>query len=374
MSLDQKISEFTANDTPPPDAVLAGASGGANFKIKLSSLMNWFGLATATAMGFMSGTDKAKLDGIAAQATKNSADSTLMNRANHTGTQAASTVTGLSAVATSGLYSDLAGAPSGGVSVATATQLGGIKLGPGQSTDSGGTLYFSRFAERAAFDPVMKAAVFALSNNNLTATHPGGPQAVVLGTTGVMAGKWYYEMKFVSGTSSGNAAVGVAPRNEPLNSQVGYNDVQGTIGKFQSSGNVYRNGGTSSGSGSAFNVAGDMVGIAVDATNRLVWFRVNGGVWNGLAANSPATGVGGIQVGGTFPLFPAVCSDTASVWTANFGAGAFGTAAPTGFLPWSQASLQISLGDCANVDLTGALVGDTLKLSATGVWKPSSVA
>lgn len=39
--------------------------------------------------------DRAKLDGIEAGATANSADSYLLNRANHTGTQAISTVTGL---------------------------------------------------------------------------------------------------------------------------------------------------------------------------------------------------------------------------------------------------------------------------------------
>lgn len=49
------------------------------------------------ASGFISGADKAKLDAIAAGATVNSADATLLARANHTGTQAISTVTGLQA-------------------------------------------------------------------------------------------------------------------------------------------------------------------------------------------------------------------------------------------------------------------------------------
>lgn len=42
--------------------------------------------------GLMTGADKAKLDGIAAGATANSADATLLNRANHTGTQLANTI------------------------------------------------------------------------------------------------------------------------------------------------------------------------------------------------------------------------------------------------------------------------------------------
>jgi hypothetical protein len=52
---------------------------------------------------------KAKLDGIASGATANSSDAVLLARANHTGTQTASTITGLAAVATSGSYSDLSG-------------------------------------------------------------------------------------------------------------------------------------------------------------------------------------------------------------------------------------------------------------------------
>jgi hypothetical protein len=48
--------------------------------------------ATTSVAGFMSGADKAKLDGVATGATANSADATLLNRANHTGAQAAATI------------------------------------------------------------------------------------------------------------------------------------------------------------------------------------------------------------------------------------------------------------------------------------------
>lgn len=52
-------------------------------------------VVAAGASGFMTGADKTKLDGIAAGATANSADATLLARANHTGTQAQSTITNL---------------------------------------------------------------------------------------------------------------------------------------------------------------------------------------------------------------------------------------------------------------------------------------
>jgi hypothetical protein len=55
--------------------------------------------ATASLAGVMTSTDKAKLDGIAASATANSTDATLLNRANHTGTQAASTISDFAAAA-----------------------------------------------------------------------------------------------------------------------------------------------------------------------------------------------------------------------------------------------------------------------------------
>jgi hypothetical protein len=53
--------------------------------------------ATNTVAGFMSAADKVKLTGIANGATANSSDALLLDRANHTGTQAVSTISGLQA-------------------------------------------------------------------------------------------------------------------------------------------------------------------------------------------------------------------------------------------------------------------------------------
>jgi hypothetical protein len=68
------------------------SSGGATPAVSISA-------ATTSTAGSMSSADKTKLDGIATAATANSADATLLNRANHTGTQAASTITGLGTAA-----------------------------------------------------------------------------------------------------------------------------------------------------------------------------------------------------------------------------------------------------------------------------------
>lgn len=52
-------------------------------------------VVTTTVAGFMAAADKVKLDGIATGATANSSDALLLDRANHTGTQAVSTISGL---------------------------------------------------------------------------------------------------------------------------------------------------------------------------------------------------------------------------------------------------------------------------------------
>lgn len=67
--------------------------------------------ASTLSAGSMSAGDKSKLDGIQAGATANSPDSYLLNRANHTGTQSVSTITGLAAIATTGSYIDLSSTP-----------------------------------------------------------------------------------------------------------------------------------------------------------------------------------------------------------------------------------------------------------------------
>ena len=69
------------------DATHAGAGGAAHANV-----------VAAGAAGFMVGTDKTKLDGIAAGATVNSADAALRDRATHTGTQTSATISDLTEV------------------------------------------------------------------------------------------------------------------------------------------------------------------------------------------------------------------------------------------------------------------------------------
>jgi hypothetical protein len=99
--------------------------------------------ATGSTAGLFTGADSTKLAGIASGATANSSDATLLNRANHTGTQAGSTVTGL--YTASGLTMATArmlGRTTGATGAAEEISIGsGLSLSAGvlSSTGSGST-------------------------------------------------------------------------------------------------------------------------------------------------------------------------------------------------------------------------------------------
>ena len=76
------------------------------------------------AAGFMTGADKAKLDGVAAGATANATDAQLRDRSTHTGSQAISTVAGLQA-ALDGKLASTANAVSA-TKLATARTINGV--------------------------------------------------------------------------------------------------------------------------------------------------------------------------------------------------------------------------------------------------------
>lgn len=88
------------------------------------------------ASGLMSGTDKTKLNGIAAGATQNSSDGALVNRANHTGTQLAATISDFGTAAgtvaggliTTHMAIDATPSVKGHMTAAQATKLNNISI------------------------------------------------------------------------------------------------------------------------------------------------------------------------------------------------------------------------------------------------------
>jgi len=105
---------------------------------------------------------KLKLDGIATGATANASDSYLLSRANHTGTQAASTISGLATVATTGAYADLSGTPAAyALPIATSSTLGGVKQGSNVTIDAAGVISVAAPVTSLAWTAITERPTFA---------------------------------------------------------------------------------------------------------------------------------------------------------------------------------------------------------------------
>jgi hypothetical protein len=168
----------------------------------------------------------------------------------------------------------------------------------------------------------------ALSNGNLTATQAAGNWGVRASVPA--AAKYYFEAK-VTGTPTGGAGIA----SSAANLSTVYANVLLASYVLYSSGSIYYNSGTQVATlGSAF-VVNDVACIAVDMTNKRIWYRKNGGNWNSASAgNDPATNVGGIDISSVFasvPALPLATSPGAAIITANFGSTAFAFASPAGF-------------------------------------------
>jgi hypothetical protein len=168
-----------------------------------------------------------------------------------------------------------------------------------------------------------------LSGGNLTATGTG--QGGVRTITSISSGKYYWE--FTLGTiSNANTGVGFGTAAANL-ANCGPTPVRVVL--MYNNGDIYiDNGGTVYHLGA--RSAGDVIGVAVDVTAQLVWFRVApSGNWNSSGTANPATGTGGFSINtvnlsaALFPLVaPGASGDGA---TANFGASSFTGSVPSGF-------------------------------------------
>jgi hypothetical protein len=166
-----------------------------------------------------------------------------------------------------------------------------------------------------------------LTNGNLTATSSGSAGSG-RASPGYSAGKFYWEFTFVNvsqtTTSAGFGSTGAAL---PIN-------VTSAGGTGLGGGGAITVGGVNQGS-VGVRANGDVIGVAVDLTANLIWYRVAPvGTWNNSGTANPATGVGGLSISAlTKPLVPTfyLSTVTGQALTANFGASAFTGAVPSGF-------------------------------------------
>jgi len=188
----------------------------------------------------------------------------------------------------------------------------------------------SAVAAAVTWNPADKNAGITLSSGDLVATAAGAGFVGVRATVSISSGKKYFEvtMNFPGGGQT-SSCVGIANGSWSLSTFVGDTN---SCGLVVGTGAIL-GGGTGPSTDGTFAAGGDVVCVAVNKTADLIWFRVNGGNWNGSATADPATETSGTDTSGiSGAIFPASSLFTATDnYTANFGATAYAQTPPTGY-------------------------------------------
>jgi len=169
------------------------------------------------------------------------------------------------------------------------------------------------------------------SNGNLTTTNTSSVgQRMAISTFGVETGKWYAEFKLVAiGSTSGSKPyVGVCSQRD----YVGNTYVGSTPGcGLHTGGDIYYAGAGPTSTGTSYTT-GDIIGVALDVTNSLIYWHKNGTyISNGSSGiGNPTTGANGfnfstVTAKGGIVGFATSLYDNGGSWSANFGNGYFGT-------------------------------------------------
>jgi hypothetical protein len=180
----------------------------------------------------------------------------------------------------------------------------------------------------ATFNPADLSNV-TLSNGNLTVTGKVGTGAARSGTS-VSSGKYYFEGKLTA-IINNSLTVGICTAAANLATVNGNSTAAAAATRL---GSIFVNN-VNTGATLGTRAVNDVIGVAVDATARLIWFRVApSGNWNGSGTADPAAGTGGLNISalsGALFVLASTGSTANDVVTVNFGASAFSGAVPSGF-------------------------------------------
>lgn len=187
----------------------------------------------------------------------------------------------------------------------------------------------------ASWDATKLTAGNQLTNNNLSYSF-GSQFGVAVSNICRTTGQYYWEVQV---TSAQDPAVGVAAKTlvNAARTSVAFGTAGGHV-SYVRAGARYLNSNNDAAFGAAYT-AGDVIGVALNATSGKVWFSKNG-VWQGSGSN-PAAGTGALQltsVGGQYcatfgyaQYFGAGGQSVVGAATANFGQSAFNYTPPAGF-------------------------------------------
>lgn len=181
---------------------------------------------------------------------------------------------------------------------------------------------------------------FTMNSSGLTVTHNRATGSWLVGRTyyGYSSGKYYLETT-IDALMSDYLIIGVTNISQAIDQYIGSNAYTGLA--YDSRNFIYP--GVISGPGSSSVT--DIICIAYDFTNKLIWFRINNGQWNAGGSDDPSTGVGGYSFSSvTGDCYPSFCTKTAGVTTTtNFGSSAYTFTKPTGFSNFSPPSPTAAL-------------------------------
>lgn len=185
------------------------------------------------------------------------------------------------------------------------------------------------------WNPADKSANVTLTGG-LTVAPTTTTSCGVRGLYSATTGKLYFEVTWTNTPSGSSHTAGLQKGSTALNLM----DTGGAVCRTDF-GVIWINGGNTGISISSFSgfASGDVMCVAADLDNERIWFRRNGGQWNGSGTANPATNTGGLDISAVFaatPAFPEVSfiSSTAVQAVANFGATAFAFTKPSGFTGW----------------------------------------
>jgi hypothetical protein len=217
----------------------------------------------------------------------------------------------------------LLGAAAGGLLMPSIARPGLVLAPTGAPAGGGGTTW----------NPADKSSNITLSVGNLTATNTAAAEgdAFVRSVASHATGKYYWELIYNGPYIGGSTGIGIAVAAATVADATSTNNIAAW---YLQTGNAWVNG-SNAGSGGAIVLAGDVMSLAInlDAGARTIWFRKNGGLWNGSATDNPATGAGGFSFSVLSPPYFAWVTPTwpAGLFTANFGGSAFSFTPPSGF-------------------------------------------
>ena len=183
------------------------------------------------------------------------------------------------------------------------------------------------------WNPAAIGTGITLTNGNLTA-NPTSVSGWTSGraTTSKASGKWYFEVTIGASGTNTNVEIGVMNSGATLSSYIGSDTNGFGIGGSPTSYQICG----SSGGVTSFNYSnGAVIGIALDVTNRLIYYSING-TW--APSQNPSGGTGGQSLSAcslSSGFFPGVAffATTANTLTGNFGPS-FSETVPTGFSGW----------------------------------------